>query len=156
MRSSNMTAAGRTASRGFSRAAGRAAKEQVVPVETTDSILRGQGRALARRSFERHRSAGQGIARDVRRFDPARLHGPEFTRMTDRFLPPSSPIGSPVALLVGARHSPAGLAMQSRATPVSRRGSKCSLVFLRKRKCRAERRDSCRDADRGSFERCLP
>jgi hypothetical protein len=39
-----MTAAGRTASTGFTRAAGRAAKEQVVPVETTDSILRGQGR----------------------------------------------------------------------------------------------------------------
>jgi hypothetical protein len=47
------------------------------------------------------------------RFDPARLRESEFTRLTDRFLPPNSPIGSPVALLVGARHSPAGLAMQS-------------------------------------------
>jgi hypothetical protein len=39
----------------FTRAAVLPAKEQVVPVETTDSIL--QGRALARRSFERHRLA---------------------------------------------------------------------------------------------------
>jgi hypothetical protein len=45
---------------GVTRAAVRAAKEQVVPVETTDDIPRGQRRALARRSFERHRSARAG------------------------------------------------------------------------------------------------